>query len=151
MVFCLIPGIYLSPIFALVPAIMVMENTSFGYAFNQSFRLIKDNWWVTFGVMFVVYIILYVLNLSVSIPLMILGAGNVFLHLNRWQGLVITYCHYLPPYFSLSQYVSHILMVVAVGLCYFNLTESKEGTGLMERINQFGSTETDPTCTAEEY
>lgn len=150
MVFCLIPGIYLMPILALVPAIMIMENTSFGYAFNQSFRLIKDNWWVTFGVMFVVYIILYVLNLAVSIPSVVLGAGSVFLHINRGKALTLPIAIFT-TFLQSVQYISHILMVVAVGLCYFNLTESKEGTGLMERINQFGTTETDPNATAEEY
>jgi hypothetical protein len=150
MVFCFIPGIYLMPILALVPPIMIMENTSFGYAFSQSFRLIKDNWWVTFGVMVVVYIILYVLNLAVSIPSIVLGAGSVFLHINSGKALTLPIA-IITTFLQSVQYVFHILMVVAVGLCYFNLTESKEGTGLMERINQFGAKETDPNTTAEEY
>ena len=150
MVFCLIPGIYLAPIFALVPPIMIMENTSFGYAFNQSFRLIKDNWWTTFGVIIVVYIILYVLNLAVSIPSMILGAGNVFLHLRDGNAITLPVA-IVTSVLQAVEYVFHILIVVAVGLCYFNLTESKEGTGLMERINQFGTGESHTDTTQEEY
>jgi hypothetical protein len=38
---CFIPGIYLFPIVGLIFPIMVMENTSFGYAFSRSFQLIK--------------------------------------------------------------------------------------------------------------
>ena len=123
MVFCLIPGIYLMPVFALVPPIMIMENTSFGYAFNQSFRLIKDNWWVTFGVIIVVYIILYVLNLAISVPSMILGAGNVFLHLRDGKSITLPVA-IVTSVFQAVEYVFQILIVVAVGLCYFNLTES---------------------------
>ena len=148
--FCLIPGIYLSPIFALIPPIMVMENTSFGYAFNQSFRLIKDNWWVTFGTIVVIYIILYVVNLFVSIPAIILGVGNVFLNLKNSRALS------LPVAIIISllrtvEYLFQMLVVVAVGLCYFNLHESKEGTGLMERINQFGAGQSHTDTTQEEY
>ncbi|HTK21434.1 MAG TPA: hypothetical protein VL442_18070 [Mucilaginibacter sp.] len=150
MVFCLIPGIYLSPIFALVPAIMIMENTSFGYAFNQSFKLIKDNWWVTFGIIVVMYIILYVLNLFISIPSFILGIGNVFLHIKDTKAVSLP----IAIGMSLLQTVQHafqMLILVAVGMCYFSLHESKEGTGLMERINQFGSGDTHTDTTQEEY
>jgi hypothetical protein len=148
--FCLIPGIYLSPIFALVPAIMVMENGSLGYSFNQSFKLIKDNWWVTFGIIVVMYIILYVLNLFVSIPSFVLGIGNVFLHMRDSQALSLPVAIMI-ALLQTVEYVFQILMVVAVGLCYFSLHESKEGTGLMERINQFGAGPSPTDTTQEEY
>jgi hypothetical protein len=148
--FCFIPGIYLSPIFALVPAIMVMENGSFGYAFNQSFKLIKDNWWVTFGTIVVMYIILYVLNLFISIPSFILGIGNVFFHMRDTKAISLP----IAIMVALLQTIQHafqMLILVAVGMCYFNLHESKEGTGLMERINQFGAGESHTDTTQEEY
>ena len=151
MVFCFLPGIYLSVVFALVPPIMIMENTSFGYAFNKSFRLIKDNWWVTFGVIIVVYIILYVINLAVSIPSMVLGAGNVFLHITKKSAALSLPVAIITALVSSITYFFHILMIVAVSLCYFNLAETKEATGLMERMNQFGATDTAPDATPEEY
>lgn len=151
MVFCLLPGIYLLPIFALVPSIMIFENASFGYAFNQSFKLIKDNWWVTFGVITVISIILYVANLTVSIPAIILGAGSVFLHLRGDSKALSLPIAIVTTLIQSVEYIFHILIVVAIGLCYFNLTESKEGTGLIERINQFGTTNPDSNTTPEEY
>jgi len=151
MMLCLVPGIYLAPIFALIPPIMIMENTSFGYAFNHSFRLIRDNWWATFGVMIVVYIILYVANLLVSVPSTIFGAGNVFLHLTKHTAAVSLPIAIVTTLLQSVSYFFHILMIVAVSLCYFNLTETKEGTGLMERMNQFGSNTPDPSAAPEEY
>jgi hypothetical protein len=150
-VFCFLPGIYLLVVFALVPPIMIMENTSFGYAFNKSFRLIKDNWWVTFGVIVVIWIVLYVLNLAISIPSMILGAGNVFLHFTKNSSALSLPVAIITTLISSISYFFHILMIVAVSLCYFNLAETKEGTGLMERINQFGNTDTAPDAAPEEY
>jgi hypothetical protein len=148
---CLIPGIYLSVVFALVPPIMIMENTSFGYAFNKSFRLIKDNWWVTFGVIVVISIILYVLNLAVSIPSMVFGAGNVFLHITKRSAALSLPVAILTAMVDSLTCFFRILMIVAISLCYFNLAETKEGTGLMERIDKFGATDTAPDAAPEEY
>lgn len=148
---CFIPGIYLYPIMALVLPIMVVENTSFGYAFSHSFKLIKNNWWVTFGTLVVIYIIIYVANLVVVIPTVILNAGNMFVRLTK-GGPPLT----LPVAIitTLLQQVTHIfliIMIVAMALCYFNLTETKEGTGLIERMNQFGSSGPDANIIPEEY
>lgn len=149
-VFCLIPGIYLSVIFALVAPIMIIENTTFGYAFNQSFKLIKDNWWVTFGVFVVVYIILYVVDMTISLPATILGAGSILFHIKEAKALTLPLAIF-SAVIETIKYVFHMILIVATGLVYFNLTESKEGTGLLERINEFGSNNAAPDATPEEY
>lgn len=149
--FCLVPGVYLSPIFALVTPIMIAENTSFGYAFNQSFKLIRDNWWSTFGVFVVVYIILYVINLVISLPSTILGAGNFFLHFTKNSQALSLPIAIITTLLQSISFFFQILMSVTVGIVYFSLTEIKEGTGLMERINQFGTNESTPGPEPEEY
>ena len=148
--FCLIPGIYLSVVFALVAPIMIIENTSFGYAFNQSFKLIKDNWWVTFGVFVVVYIILYVVDLTISLPATVLGAGSVLFHIKEAKALTLPLAIF-SAVIETVKYIFQIIIVVASGLVYFNLTESKEGIGLIERINEFGTNNAAPDATPEEY
>lgn len=150
-VFCLIPGIYLLPIFALIPPIMIMENTSFGYAFNKSFQLIKDNWWVTFGAIVVIYIMLYMANLIVAIPSGILGAGSVFLHIKNHGAALSLPIAIITSIMQSVMSVFRILMIVGISLCYFNLTETKEGTGLMDRINQFGTGTPEQGTGQEEY
>ena len=149
-VFCIIPGVYLYAIMALVLPIMVIENTSFGYAFNQSFRLIKDNWWVTFGVLVVIFIIIYVASIFVTIPSAVLNAGNIFIHLTKGTQVTLPIA-ILSAILQEVSHVFHIITVVGAALCYFNLTESKEGTGLIERMNQFGAAKPDTDSTQEEY
>ncbi len=86
----------------------------------------------------------------VTVPSMIFGAGSVFLHIKEKTPLTLP----VSIITSISQsfiHVLYILLTVAVGLCYFNLTESKEGTHMMERINQFGNTNTDTNSAPEEY
>jgi hypothetical protein len=63
--------VYLSPILALILPIMVMENTSFGYAFNRSFVLIKENWWANIWRHVVTWIIFSVCRaIFVCLPLL---------------------------------------------------------------------------------
>ena len=150
--FCLVPGIYLGTVFALVPVIIVVENASFSYAFSHAFKLISNNWWVSFGVLVVFYIILYVVNLVVGIPASILGAGNVFLHLSRRSvGAVSVPLVIIMNVIKAFVYFFQILLVSAVGLIYFNLSETKEGTSLIARIDEFGTKDQDPGPQPEEY
>lgn len=147
---CLIPGIYLYPVMSLVFPIIIIENASFGYAFNQSFKLIKDNWWPTFGVLIVIGIILGVAGMILVLPSAIFTAGSIFLHMTRGTstsvtGVVVT------TILKQFAHVFQILAVVATCLIYFNLHETKEGTGLMERINQFGAGQNHTDSTQEEY
>ena len=150
--FCLVPGIYLGTVFALVPVIIVVENASFSYAFSHAFKLISNNWWTTFGVLVVIYIILYVVNLVVGIPASILGAGNVFLHLSRRSvGAVSVPLVIIMNVIKAFVFFFQILLVSAVGLIYFNLSETKEGTSLIARIDEFGTKDQDPGPQPEEY
>ncbi len=151
LVFCLIPGVYLYPVMALVLPIMVIENTSFGYAFNQSFRLIKNNWWLTFGALIVILIIISVASMIVTIPASLVAMGSFFLHVTKGTQISVT-AIVITTLLQNFLYALQILAIVASCICYFSLTENKEGTGLMERINQFGAAQADPdSITGEEY
>jgi hypothetical protein len=145
---CLIPGVYVYPIFGLVFPIMVIENASFGYAFNQSFKIINNNWWSTFGALFVMGLIMYVAYLIFSIPNIIISVIGVLTHGRVTTSPILTVIG------SLLQQMAQILYVlplVTLVMCYFNLTEIKEGSGLIDRINQFGNHSPDNHLPAEEY
>jgi hypothetical protein len=147
---CLIPGIYLFPILTLIFPIMIFENTSFSYAFNRSFRLIKDNWWPTFGVFIVIGLIVYVALLIVILPTTVLNLGSLFLHPGKGMHLSLT----LTIITNILQhlcYVFFIVPTVTVSLCYFNLSEKTENTGLLSRLNNLGNTNADNSLPAEEY
>jgi hypothetical protein len=145
---CFIPGIYLMPVMYLILPIIVIENASFSYAFNKSFRLIKNNWWVVFGVIFIMSLIIGVGSSVVSVPISIITVGHKFLSLK----------HLTLPLMILFSALRNILLLayalpaIAVSLCYFNLAEEKEGTGLLERIEKLGKNDNNQsTFPAEEY
>jgi len=148
--FCIIPGIYLSTVFALVFPIIIFENASFGYAFNKCFKLIKDKWWETFGALFVMDIIVVTAVAIVTVPTTIANFGSLILHPKNSVHLSIT----LAIITAVLQSLCHVLYAipfVTIALCYFNLSEKTENTGLMSRIAKLGETTPDDKLPTEEY
>lgn len=146
--FCVIPGIYMGTVFYLIIPIIVIENTSFGFAFSKSFRIIKNNWWLVFGVVLVMSMIVGISTSIVSIPLTLVTVGDKFIPL---KGLKL-------PLIIISSILRNILLfayvlpAIAVCLCYFNLAEEKDGTGLLDRIDKIGTRgEDQSTFPAEEF
>jgi hypothetical protein len=147
-VFCIIPAIYLGTVFHLIIPIIVIENSSFGYTFSKSFRLIKNNWWLVFGVIFIMSLIVGVSAYIASIPLTIISVGNKFLSLSNFKLPLILIFSVLHNVLSLA----YVLPAIAVCLCYFNLAEEKDGTGLLDRIGKLGTANDDQTnLPAEEF
>lgn len=150
--FCLIPGIYFYPILGLVFPIMIVENTTFGYAFSQSFKLIKDNWWMTFGVLFVTGLMVYICMFVVSIPFSAANLWSIFFERGQHRHLHMSATSViLGSIIGQAGHILYILPFVALTICYFSLTEIKDATGLMGRINQLGDNNTDANAPAEEY
>ena len=145
---CVIPGIYLAIVFYLVIPIIVMENTSFSYAFNKSFQLIKENWWFVFGVILVLSLIVGVVNSVASVPLAVIPVAARFISQKPYTLPLIIFFSLLKNILMLS----YALPTIAIALCYFKLSEEKEGIGLMGRIENFGkTTDEGPNLPSEEY
>jgi len=133
-VLCVIPGIYISiPMYLVIP-IIVIENGSFGYAFNKSFKLIKNNWWTVFGVIFIMSLVVGVASSIAGIPLTLVSVGSKFIPMKALSLPIIIFFSIMRNLLILA----YTLPAIAVCLCYFNLSEDKEGTGLLDRIEKLG-------------
>lgn len=142
LVLCVIPGLYLMPPLYLIFPIIVMENTSFSYGFNKSFSLIRDNWWMVFGLIIVMSLIVGVLGALVNIPIQLITTAQLFLSLKSFTTPVIIILSVLKNVIMLT----YTLPAIALTMCYFSLSEQKDGTGILGRIDTFGKkpdTETD--------
>ena len=145
---CIIPGIYLTPIFYLIIPIIVIENASFKYAYNKSFRLIKENWWFVFGVIFVMGLIIGMAAGIVSVPMTIIAAGSKFFSLKSFTVPVLIVFSTLRSLVT----IAYALPSIAICMCYFTLSEEKEGLGLLGRIENLGKSDhTDTGLPAEEF
>lgn len=146
-ILCLVPGIYVFPAISLFFPVMVLENADFQYSFSRSFKLLKNQWWVTAGAIFILWVITYACMMFASIPAMALTMVGTFIPAAKeWSTVMII----IGTIIQSLTYVFMVIPVIGLALCYFNLVEIHESTGLMDRINQFGEAK-DHAAGAEEY
>ncbi|WP_293783663.1 hypothetical protein [uncultured Pedobacter sp.] len=146
--FCLVPGFWLFPYVAMMFPIMVIENGSLGYSFGRSFNIIKDNFWITFGTLIVIWIIVYACMSMIVLPTSLFNMIGMFTHKGPHMSLTLTMITTVLQ--SLCQ-VFTIIPIITISLAYFSLVEQKESTGLMERISNFGGTDKPIDSRPEEY
>ncbi|RCH53725.1 hypothetical protein DJ568_15920 [Mucilaginibacter hurinus] len=135
-VLCLLPGIYLGVVLSLLLPVIVFENGSFSYAFGKSFKLISGNWWLTFGVILVMVMVVGFSGSIASIPIALITSFNTFLNIDT--AIVYPLIALLSTLMHAIILIGYSLVAVAVALCYFSFTEQKDGTSLLQRIDQLG-------------
>ncbi|MDZ7848229.1 MAG: hypothetical protein U5L96_16560 [Owenweeksia sp.] len=81
----ILPGIYLAVVATLSIPVLVIEDTGVSKAFSRPFRLIKEKWWSTFGLIIVMGILGYFIALAFSIPGYIAFFADSFLGLSDGQ------------------------------------------------------------------
>ncbi len=146
-VFCFAPGIWLWPIMSLATALIVLRDNTIGDAFNDAFKLIKDNWWTTFGAMFIMMIIYYMCSMLITLPAAAFTMSGIFFGSKPKINVPLTILGVVLQNVCL---LFHMLIIVITGMCYYSLSEQKEGTGLSDRIDNFGQNTKD-SGPEEEY
>lgn len=131
---CFIPFVYLVVVFALIVPIMVFENGSLEYSYKKAFKMIKGNWWNTFGIMLLVTVLIVVAMVVLMLPPIIIYGGGQWLtgkSLDNTaavlQAVVINLCQLL-----------WVVPFISSALIYFSIIENKEAGSLVERIKMFG-------------
>ncbi len=130
---------YLTTVFFLVYPIMLVEKQNFGTALSKSFYLVKGKWWSTFGLLVVMIIIYILLSIITSIPLMVV-TGLLASNSLSDSSVMTTALNIIANIISqIGGYMILPLIIIAVCFQYFNLSEMKQSTGLLSRIEGFGS------------
>ncbi|MBC7652530.1 MAG: hypothetical protein H7101_12355 [Deinococcales bacterium] len=143
--FCVVPFFYFAVVFAPFTMIYVMEDCAFGIGFNRCFALIKNNFWMSFAIYFVAYII-YAFGAGIigAIVSVIAGLASYFTTKDVSATVAI-----VSGILQVFTHVFYIVFFVSVALNYFNLTEQLDGSGLLKRIDSIGTTTT--TDADEQY
>ncbi len=141
--FCVLPGVYLYIPMSLVFPIFIFQNTSVGNAIEESFRLIKNEWWITFASFFIIGILTAIISSIFTIPtlvysfisaLTIASETSVSTSSESIDWFLIS----LNTISTAGQYMLHIIIVIASAFIYFNLNERKNFTGTFEQIDSLG-------------
>ncbi len=139
----ILPGIYLMVPLALAGTILVFKNYSVTEAISYSFTLIKDNWWITFVSLLVIWILVYFIGLVFQIPLIIYTViktltmaqeGSMADPASYSDWIFIT----LNVLSTVIQYLLSIISIIGLAFIYFNLNEHKNLTGTYESIDKLG-------------
>lgn len=142
LVFCLLPGIYLAVCLSMSFPMMMFERKDLGNAIGNSFKLIKDEWWITFATLIVVYILYYVIALVFQLPQLFYYLTKMLTMANEVSGNPIEIVDWvsisLEVISLITQYFLFTLILIAYAFIYFNLNERKNYTGAIESIEKLG-------------
>lgn len=143
-IFCIIPGIYLYVPLMLSFSVLVFNKMGASDAYSYSFKLVKDEWWMTFATFFVIGIIVVIATYAFAIPTAIyqwmkmgIFSGEVDAEsmLNIFKDPIYILLNIIG---TLGQFLLNLISVVAGVFIYFNLNEKKNFTGTYERIERLG-------------
>ena len=140
----IIPGIYLGVTLSLITSVIILERKSVGDAFSRCFALIKEKWWSTFGLLFIAALIQGSMGAIFTIPEMVFTFIVTF-HRETyditatpplWQqaGVILSSC-----LSAIGAGLLSCITYLALAFQYFNLVERKEASGLMAKLDSFGS------------
>jgi len=136
MLFLVIPGIYVAVVLSLALAVTSFEGTDFGRTWERCFKLIRDKWWSTFGLIVVMAIIVGIVGMIFAIPTALVGffigakmlpdVSTVWLVIGNVVALV-------------GRALLNAVLYLAIGFQYTNLVERQEGRGINSAIDSIGT------------
>lgn len=138
--FFLIPGFYfLVPLALVIPLMVIRDTTVFG-AVKQSFQLTSGYWWVTFGTIIVLVIVIAVMSFAFSVPALlynmvkfILNSSEMtFAEAGRGDFIYLV----LNALGTAASNLLSIVLLVALAFIYYDLDEEKNRTGLRQKIEE---------------
>ena len=145
---CIVPGIYLAIVLFPYTQIIIFENEkSISNVWRKCFYLMRDNFWITL----LLYIVVSMLTSFASSAIgLVFGGGITLLSYFTTKDIISsTGILYGTIYFF--TYLFYIVMMVSLCLHYFNLSEKKDGKGILERIQNIGSSNDNHSQIEERY
>jgi len=133
---CFIPGIFLSAPLSLIFILRMEERElSLGQAIRKCFKLTENYWWLTFGIIVLLFLIYSVVGSTLSLPVTLTLAGSSFFDIgivgDVFQSLFmgVTY---------LFTFLLSGIMYVGIAITYYSHRERIEGISLSSKIDSLG-------------
>jgi len=136
--FFFIPGIYLFVPLSFVTLVLIGEKTGFSQSWSRCFEFIKGNWWITFALILITYIIIGVMSMAFSIPMTIYGGIKGYTAASMG---VFDMDFGILTIFSIISTLGtawlYVIMYVMLGSQYYSLNSDKSKTSsILDRINE---------------
>lgn len=114
--------------------IAIHERVSFSTALTRSYNLIKNYWWFTFGVYFLIYLLVFVLQLVFLLPEYIVTFTIRFNSENATLLTENSFVDGLVAIYSSLSYFFYGIPFITTGIHYYSQKEKKEAVGLAKKI-----------------
>ncbi|RLJ62424.1 hypothetical protein CLV86_2029 [Lacinutrix venerupis] len=145
---CFLPGIYLVVPMAVVFCIMIFENKSVMDAFSDSFKFVKDEWWMSFLTLFVVTLLIGVIGFVLNLPATIYTYIKMGIFSGEFNPEANPLAVYKDPIYIILNLVSYafkfflnFITIIVTIFIYYNINEKKNHTGTFEQIDSLGNTQ----------
>jgi hypothetical protein len=132
--FLIIPGIYLSIALSLIFIVRLEEECGFFDAVSRCIKLIKDNWWFTFGLIVVVGFIQGFLMYALYIPNYIVMFFVAFTGIDSESSGLNRVLYIISSIIASLGTLGYAISTIAIAFQYYNLVERKEAPGLLQQI-----------------
>ncbi|MEQ9423867.1 MAG: hypothetical protein RJQ09_05575 [Cyclobacteriaceae bacterium] len=137
---------YLMVPISLYLPVRYFEDVDIATAAKRCFYLIREKWWLTFGVIFVIQIIQSGITYIFILPIYVVFIASTFLNFDNPENLeaasesMVIFMVVIYSLMLIIMLFTYVLIQTGVAMQYFNLKEHKESTGLLGRIENMGST-----------
>ncbi len=144
---CILPGIYLGVVLVPFSFILIIEDTGLSGAFNRCFEIIKENFWSSLVIYFVAYLIYAVASGIIStVVTLVFGAAAYFTTKSIGSTVAVA-----TSFFNIFSHIFYVIYFVSAALQYFTLVETRDGTGILNRIDNIGSDKNNFDHIEEQY
>ncbi len=143
MMLFILPGIYLFVPLSIGYVILIFERKTISTSLSMAFKIISGEWWVTFGTLIVITLVLGIISVTFQLPLWIYYLIRPMV---GFEGFSIGNEMALDPIVAILTlfatalaHLFYILNIVATALIYLDLNETKNSSGLFEGIQKLGT------------
>jgi len=145
--------IYLIISASLTYFVRAYERKGFFDAIVRSFKLVQSKWWSTFGIIFILYLIMMVVSYILMIPWSVMS-WTTALHDISSDPNPEPSSSFLSIAFLTLVYLAQMFLGalpnIGIAFQYFNLVEMKEAKGLLGKIDTLGQSQQSPSS-EEQY
>ncbi len=146
------PFFYIAVTLSLLMSVCLYEQKGFFAGLKRSFSLISGKWWRTFGLIFVFSLIYSGISFVFAIPMYAAIGIGAFSQINgnEVSSIIKIATAVSSALFMVGSYFVSSILLIGINFHYFSLAEEKDATGLLERIDSFGSISSE-SKNVEEY
>lgn len=139
--FIVLPVIYVMISFSLASMVLFVEKKGIIASFGRSFKLVSGYWWLTFGIVFILLLIVTALSMLFSLPVMVAGFIKGYFAMsgeggidNHSVALIVT-----SVLSGIGQYLVYAILLIGIGVQYFSLREQKDNRDLLQKVSEMAA------------